>query len=68
MSYARTQVDLLDDGRLNDIATLVAGCEFESLGPEQRVKIIDLVLKLSMAEDIYEIRYWFEKSKLYEGP
>ncbi|QWY83373.1 hypothetical protein [Rhizobium phage RHph_X3_2] len=67
MSHTRGKVNPLDDGSLNDMAQLVAKQEFEALHPEHKVKIIDLVLKQQMMEDLHEIRCWFEVSRTFDG-
>lgn len=60
-------LDLLNKQDCDEMAQLLADCYFEQLGPAQRATVIDLVLKKSMAEDVYEIRRWFENSKLFDG-
>jgi hypothetical protein len=64
---SKGKIAVVGDERLNDIAQAICGQTFESLHPEHRVKIYDLALKESMAEDLYEIRVWFEKSKTFDG-
>lgn len=60
-------VDLLHEDDLNEMAQLIAGQDYHQLHPEHKVKIADLVLKQSMAYDLFEIRTWFEKSRLFDG-
>lgn len=60
-------LEILDEDNCNELSQLIAGVDFEELSPDNRVKIADLVLKRSMAEDLYEIRRWFEESKLWDG-
>lgn len=60
-------IDVVSDETLDELAQRIAGQDFNQLHPEHKVKIYDLALKESMAEDLYEIRLWFENSKLFDG-
>lgn len=62
-----SKLDLINETDRNEMSQLIANCDFDNLGPAQRAVVADLVLKQSMAEDLYEIRRWFENSKLFDG-
>lgn len=64
---SKGKVNIINDEVLDELAQTIAGLTFEQLHPEHKVKIYDLALKESMAEDLYEIRSWFEQSKLFDG-
>lgn len=67
MTYQRSSRIVVNDEVLDAIAQRIAGCDFDDLGPDQRVKIYSLALQESMAEDIAEIRTWFQNSRTFDG-
>lgn len=57
---------------LNEMSELVSGLSFDSLTPDQRVKIINLVQAdqinsnlIAIADNTDTIAHWFDNSKIY---
>jgi hypothetical protein len=66
MAHKRGRIEI-DIETLDEIADTIGGTSFMGLHPEHRAKIYDLALKQSMAEDLHEIRRWFEESRTFDG-
>lgn len=53
---------------LDEIAELICGQSFDEITrPDARIQVINLAIQAEINDNLYEVRRWFEKSKLFDG-
>ena len=50
---------------LDAMARLIADCNYDDLGPDQKARIVELTLQNNIDNSLAAIAYWFDNSKIY---